>query len=71
MLYSVTPLVVNLTKYEGMSASQANILIQKTRPQADPYMHVLQACPKHYLSSNTGNTSTKKTDAKIESENNA
>ena len=71
MLYSVTLLVAYLMKYEGMSASQANILIQKTRPQADPYMHVLQAYLKHYLSSNTGNTSANKADTKIESENNA
>ena len=70
MLYSVTLLVAYLMKYEGMSASQANILIQKTRPQADPYMDVLQAYSKHYLSSNTGNTSVNKTDAKITSENN-
>ena len=67
---SVTLLVAYLMKYEGMSASQANILIQKTRPQADPYMDVLQAYSKHYLSSNTGNTSVNKTDAKITSENN-
>ena len=59
-------------KYEGMSESQANILIQKTRPQADPYMDVLQAYSKQYLSSNTGNKSAvNKTDAKITSENNA
>jgi protein-tyrosine phosphatase len=52
MLLSVTLLVAYLMKYKGMSAAQANNLIKKTRPQADPYIGALQEYSKHYLSSN-------------------
>ena len=48
-------------KYEGMSAAQANNLIKKTRPQADPYTDALEAYSKHYLSSNTENETRKNT----------
>jgi hypothetical protein len=48
-------LVAYLMKYEGMTAAQANNLIRKTRPQADPYVDALQAYSKHYLSSNRDN----------------
>lgn len=46
---SVTTLVAYLMKYEGMTATQANNLIQQTRPQADPYFDVLAAWSKQYL----------------------
>jgi hypothetical protein len=38
-----------LMKYEAMSASQANNLIKKTRPQAAPYFDVLRAYSKRFI----------------------
>jgi hypothetical protein len=61
LLLSVTLLVAYLMKFEGMSAAQANNLIKKTRPQADPYTDALEAYSKQYLSSNTENETRKNT----------
>ncbi len=44
-------------KYEGMSAVEANDLIKKSRPEADPYWGALQEYSKKYLSSNKNDTS--------------
>ena len=38
-------------KYEGMTAAEANDLIKKSRPQADPYWGALQEYSNKYLSS--------------------
>ena len=38
-------------KYEGMTAAEANDLIKKSRPEADPYWGALQEYSKKYLSS--------------------
>lgn len=45
-------------KYEEMSATQANDLINKTRPQAAPYFNALNEYSKRYLSGNTENATT-------------
>jgi len=55
---SVTLLVAYLMKYEGMTAAEANDLIKKSRPQADPYWGALQEYSNNYLSG-----SSKKKDA--------
>ena len=47
---SVTLLVAYLMKYEGMTAAEANDLIKKSRPQADPYWGALQEYSNNYLS---------------------
>ena len=39
-------------KYDGMASDKALKLIQKTRPQADPYQDVLDAYEKKYLAVN-------------------
>ena len=56
--YSVTLLVAYLMKYEGMTAAEANDLIKKSRPQAEPYWGALQEYSNNYLSG-----SSKKKDA--------
>ena len=38
-------------KYEEMTAVEANDLIKKSRPQADPYWDALQEYSNNYLSS--------------------
>lgn len=48
---SVTLLVAYLMKYEGMTATEANDLIKKSRPQAGPYWDALQEYSNNYLSS--------------------
>jgi protein-tyrosine phosphatase len=72
MPYSVTLLVAYLMKYEEMSATQANDLIKKTRPQAAPYFDTINAYSERYISGNTENaTKMKETKAKTTLNNDA
>ena len=52
---SVTLLVAYLMKYESLSYDEALVLVQKTRPKADPYKNVLDAYSKRYIVSSGGN----------------
>jgi len=56
---SVTLLVAYLMKYGGMSARDAVVLLQRTRPIADPYRDALYKYGKHYLHLGKGSAELK------------
>ena len=68
--YSVTLLEAYLMKYEGMKATEANDLILKSRPEADPYWDALHEYKMNYLRSKSSssirarNSSSKKSKKK-------
>jgi len=68
--YSVTLLEAYLMKYDGMKATEANDLILKSRPEADPYWDALHEYKMNYLRSKSSssirarNSSSKKSKKK-------